>query len=101
MRKEIIFFFLCINTKPTRRCKIKKKIAFSVILKMNKNFLISARGKTLDATQEIVALGVCNIIGSFFRSFPVNGSFTRSAVSDASGVRTPAAGLYTSMFIYK
>lgn len=55
----------------------------------------AAKGKTLDATQEIVSLGACNIIGSFFRSFPVNGSFTRSAVSDASGVRTPAAGFYT------
>ncbi|XP_045497828.1 sodium-independent sulfate anion transporter-like [Colias croceus] len=58
-----------------------------------------SKGKALDATQEIVALGVCNIIGSFFRSFPVNGSFTRSAVSDASGVRTPAAGFYTGMVV--
>ncbi|KAL0841340.1 hypothetical protein ABMA28_015052 [Loxostege sticticalis] len=58
-----------------------------------------ARGKTLDATQEIVVLGVCNIFGSFFRSFPTNGSFTRSAVSDASGVRTPAAGFYTSIIV--
>ncbi|KAM3961068.1 sodium-independent sulfate anion transporter [Aphomia sociella] len=58
-----------------------------------------ARGNTLDATQEIIVLGVCNFIGAFFRSFPVNGSFTRSAVSDASGVRTPAAGLYTSIIV--
>ncbi|XP_060802818.1 sodium-independent sulfate anion transporter isoform X1 [Amyelois transitella] len=58
-----------------------------------------ARGLTLDATQEIIALGVCNVASSFFRSFPVNGSFTRSAVSDASGVRTPAAGLYTSVIV--
>ncbi|XP_063825016.1 sodium-independent sulfate anion transporter-like isoform X2 [Ostrinia nubilalis] len=58
-----------------------------------------ARGKTLDATQEIIALGVCNVFGSFFRSFPTNGSFTRSAVSDASGVRTPAAGFYTGIIV--
>nr|XP_032523263.1 sodium-independent sulfate anion transporter-like isoform X1 [Danaus plexippus plexippus] len=58
-----------------------------------------SKGKTLDATQEIVSLGACNIIGSFFRSFPVNGSFTRSAVSDASGVRTPAAGFYTGIIV--
>ncbi|KAJ2945897.1 hypothetical protein O0L34_g4805 [Tuta absoluta] len=58
-----------------------------------------ARGKTLDATQEIVALGACNLIGAFFRSYPVNGSFTRSAVSDASGVRTPAAGFYTGIIV--
>ncbi|KAJ0177281.1 hypothetical protein K1T71_007290 [Dendrolimus kikuchii] len=58
-----------------------------------------ARGRTLDATQEIVALGACNLVGAFFRSFPVNGSFTRSAVSDASGVRTPAAGFYTGIIV--
>ncbi|XP_053607161.1 sodium-independent sulfate anion transporter-like isoform X2 [Plodia interpunctella] len=58
-----------------------------------------ARGRTLDATQEIIALGVCNVASSCFRSFPVNGSFTRSAVSDASGVRSPAAGLYTSIIV--
>ncbi|CAH0397843.1 unnamed protein product [Chilo suppressalis] len=58
-----------------------------------------ARGRTLDATQEIVALGVCNVLGAFFRSFPVNGSFTRSAVSDASGVKSPAAGFYTSLIV--
>ncbi|XP_072931925.1 sodium-independent sulfate anion transporter-like [Epargyreus clarus] len=58
-----------------------------------------SKGSTLDATQEIVALGACNIVGAFFRSFPVNGSFTRSAVSDASGVRTPAAGFYTGFIV--
>ncbi|XP_063618365.1 sodium-independent sulfate anion transporter-like [Cydia splendana] len=58
-----------------------------------------SNGKTLDATQEIIALGVCNVVGAFFRSFPVNGSFTRSAVSDASGVRTPAAGFVTGIIV--
>ncbi|CAB3224267.1 unnamed protein product [Arctia plantaginis] len=58
-----------------------------------------AKGKTLDATQEIVALGFCSVISSFFRSMPVNGSFSRSAVSEASGVRTPGAGLYTGVIV--
>ncbi|CAG9094603.1 unnamed protein product [Plutella xylostella] len=58
-----------------------------------------SNGKTLDATQEIIALGVCNVVGSFFSSFPINGSFTRSALSDASGVRTPAAGFYTGLLV--
>lgn len=57
---------------------------------------ISAHGKVVDASQEMAALGMCNIIGSFFSSFPVNASFSRAAVSNASGVRTPLAGIYTS-----
>lgn len=70
---------------------------FSKITKFITRY-ISARGRTLDATQEIIALGACNLVSAFFRSFPVNGSFTRSAVSDASGVRTPAAGFYTGIY---
>lgn len=42
-------------------------------------------------------LGICNLIGSLFSSMPVNGSFSRSAVNNASGVKTPFGGLYTGM----
>lgn len=59
--------------------------------------IISAQGKPVDATQEIIALGVCNLVSSFFQSIPVNGSFSRSAVSNASGVKTPGSGIYTGM----
>lgn len=52
-----------------------------------------AKGKTVDATQEMISLGVSNILGSFFRSMPVTGSFTRTAVNNASGVCTPLGGL--------
>ncbi|XP_034935645.1 sodium-independent sulfate anion transporter-like isoform X2 [Chelonus insularis] len=54
-----------------------------------------AMGKTLDATQEMLALGMCNIFGSFVRSMPVTGSFTRTAVNYASGVRTTLGGIFT------
>jgi MFS superfamily sulfate permease-like transporter len=55
----------------------------------------AASGTMLDATQEMITLGLCNIVGSFLRSMPISGSFTRSAVNNASGVRTPFGGLYT------
>ncbi|XP_046420105.1 sodium-independent sulfate anion transporter-like [Neodiprion fabricii] len=56
-------------------------------------------GKSLDATQEMLALGLCNICGSFVRSMPVTGSFTRTAVNYASGVRTPLGGLFTGILV--
>lgn len=56
---------------------------------------ISAKGKTLDATQEMLALGMSNIFGSFVRSMPVTGSFTRTAVNNASGVLTPFGNFIT------
>ncbi|XP_055588077.1 sodium-independent sulfate anion transporter-like isoform X2 [Uranotaenia lowii] len=58
-----------------------------------------SKGKTIDATQEMIALGLCNIAGSFFSSMPVTGSFTRSAVNNNSGVRTPAGGVTTGLVV--
>ncbi|KAK7870317.1 hypothetical protein R5R35_003707 [Gryllus longicercus] len=58
-----------------------------------------ASGARVDATQEMVTLGLCNVAGSFFRSMPVCGSFSRSAVNNASGVRTPLGGLYTGVLV--
>lgn len=57
--------------------------------------LFSANGKAVDATQELIAIGVGNLGNSFIQSFPGTGSLSRSAVNNASGVRTPLGGLYT------
>lgn len=56
-------------------------------------------GSGIDATRELVALSLSNILGSFFSSIPVTGSFSRSAVNHASGVRTPIGGLYTGTLV--
>jgi sodium-independent sulfate anion transporter 11 len=58
-------------------------------------FYFSAKGKPVDANQEMFAIGVCQFAGSFFQSMPVTASFTRCAVNGASGVRTPFGGIYT------
>uniref|UniRef100_A0A1A9VJ16 STAS domain-containing protein n=1 Tax=Glossina austeni TaxID=7395 RepID=A0A1A9VJ16_GLOAU len=55
--------------------------------------MISTVGKIVNASQEMVALGMCNILASFVSSMPVTGSFTRTAVNNASGVKTPLGGL--------
>ncbi|XP_063240337.1 sodium-independent sulfate anion transporter-like [Bacillus rossius redtenbacheri] len=56
-------------------------------------------GQSLDATQEMLTLGLCNVFGSFVQSVPTTGAFSRSAVSNASGIRTPMAGLYSALLI--
>ncbi|XP_033610931.1 sodium-independent sulfate anion transporter isoform X3 [Cryptotermes secundus] len=58
-----------------------------------------ATGPSFDATQEMLTLGVCNIFGSCVCSMPTCGAFTRSAVSSASGARTPMVGLYSGTLI--
>ena len=37
----------------------------------------------VDASQEMVALGVCNLMGSFVSSMPTTGSFSRTAVNSS------------------
>uniref|UniRef100_A0A5G2R5I2 Solute carrier family 26 member 11 n=1 Tax=Sus scrofa TaxID=9823 RepID=A0A5G2R5I2_PIG len=49
----------------------------------------------VDANQELLAIGLTNILGSLFSSYPVTGSFGRTAVNAQSGVCTPAGGLMT------
>ncbi|KAK3927776.1 Sodium-independent sulfate anion transporter [Frankliniella fusca] len=56
-------------------------------------------GGGLDASQELLALSACNLLGALVQGMPVSGALTRSAVAEASGVRTPLAGLYCSALI--
>ena len=42
----------------------------------------------LDSNQELIGQGLANIVGSFFQSYAVSGSFSRSAVAAKSGART-------------
>ncbi|CAG9859726.1 unnamed protein product [Phyllotreta striolata] len=53
----------------------------------------------VDASQEMISLGLSNIMGSFVRAMPSTGAFTRSAVASSSGVRTPLQGLYSGTLI--
>ncbi|KAF9416931.1 hypothetical protein HW555_005847, partial [Spodoptera exigua] len=51
----------------------------------------------LPIVMEMVTLGLCNMAGALVHAMPTCGAFTRSAVSHSSGVRTPAAGLYSGI----
>uniref|UniRef100_A0A8D1M8Q5 Sodium-independent sulfate anion transporter n=1 Tax=Sus scrofa TaxID=9823 RepID=A0A8D1M8Q5_PIG len=53
----------------------------------------------VDANQELLAIGLTNILGSLFSSYPVTGSFGRTAVNAQSGVCTPAGGLMTGALV--
>jgi SulP family sulfate permease len=46
----------------------------------------------LDSSQELVALGVCKVVGSFFSCIPVTGSLSRTSVAAATGSQTPLYG---------
>ncbi|CAG0917739.1 unnamed protein product [Notodromas monacha] len=56
-------------------------------------------GTPVDASQEMIALGLSNVLGSFFQSMPTTGSFSRTAINHASGVRTQFGGIYTGILV--
>lgn len=53
----------------------------------------------VNVNQEIMANGLANIFGSFFSSYPVTGSFSRSAVSSKSGAKTPMLNVVVAIIV--
>ncbi|XP_062072279.1 sodium-independent sulfate anion transporter [Lepus europaeus] len=53
----------------------------------------------IDTNQELLAIGLTNVLGSLVSSYPVTGSFGRTAVNAQSGVCTPAGGLVTGVLV--
>lgn len=45
--------------------------------------------------QELIVIGVNNLIGTLFNAYPATGSFSRSALKAKCGVRAPLAGIFT------
>lgn len=60
---------------------------------------VFSEGKYVDATQEMLALGVCNIVSALVDSMPVSGALSRGAVNHASGVATTASGLWAGALV--
>ncbi|KAK5989511.1 Sulfate permease 2 [Cladobotryum mycophilum] len=53
----------------------------------------------IDPSQELVAIGVTNLLGPFLGSYPATGSFSRTAIKSKAGVRTPFAGVITAIVV--
>jgi MFS superfamily sulfate permease-like transporter len=53
----------------------------------------------LDANQELIGQGLANISGSFFQSYAVSGSFSRSAVNISAGAITGFSSVVTSIVV--
>lgn len=56
-------------------------------------------GYSLDADKELVGLGMANIAGAFFQSYPTTGGFSRTAVNGDAGAKTNMAGIISAVVI--
>ncbi len=53
----------------------------------------------IDANQELIGLGMANLVGSLFKSFPTVGGFSRTAVNDQAGAKTGLASIISAALI--
>ncbi|MEL6863060.1 MAG: solute carrier family 26 protein [Bacteroidota bacterium] len=53
----------------------------------------------IDNNQELIGLGLANVFGAFFKSFPVTGGFSRTAVNDQAGAKTGLAAIVSAILV--
>ncbi len=73
-------------------------VGFMESISVAKVFAARHRAR-LDPDQELFGLGLANVTAAFFGGYPVTGGFSRSAVNDQAGARTPLAGMVTATMV--
>ncbi len=73
-------------------------IGFMESIAVAKSFASRNRYR-IDANQELIGLGVANIAGAFFQSFPTTGGFSRTAINAEAGAKTTVASLVSALII--
>uniref|UniRef100_A0A671YC20 Solute carrier family 26 member 5 n=1 Tax=Sparus aurata TaxID=8175 RepID=A0A671YC20_SPAAU len=73
-------------------------VGFSMGVSLAKIFALK-HGYTVDGNQELIALGLCNFISSFFQTFAITCSMSRSLVQESTGGKTQIAGLLSSLVV--
>uniref|UniRef100_A0A8C6FYV8 Solute carrier family 26 member 6 n=1 Tax=Moschus moschiferus TaxID=68415 RepID=A0A8C6FYV8_MOSMO len=73
-------------------------VGFAIAISLGKIFALR-HGYRVYSNQELVALGLSNLIGGIFQCFPVSCSMSRSLVQESTGGNTQVAGAISSLFI--
>uniref|UniRef100_A0A674EP02 Solute carrier family 26 member 5 n=1 Tax=Salmo trutta TaxID=8032 RepID=A0A674EP02_SALTR len=73
-------------------------VGFSMGISLAKIFALK-HGYSVDGNQELIALGLCNFVSSFFHTFAITCSMSRSLVQESTGGNTQIAGLLASMVV--
>uniref|UniRef100_A0A8C8HLI9 STAS domain-containing protein n=1 Tax=Oncorhynchus tshawytscha TaxID=74940 RepID=A0A8C8HLI9_ONCTS len=56
-------------------------------------------GYNVDSNQEMVAIGLCNIVGGFFQCHAIAASPSRTLLQDSTGGKTQVVGLISSVLV--
>lgn len=61
--------------------------------------IATSTGERVDASKELVGQGLANIAGSFFSSYTVSGSFSRSAVAAKTGAKSGLFAIISALVV--
>jgi sulfate permease, SulP family len=61
--------------------------------------IASQSGQRLDSNQEFIGQGLANIACGVFSGYTTSGSFTRTGVNYEAGARSPAASIFSGVFV--
>ncbi|WP_422081528.1 SulP family inorganic anion transporter [Ulvibacterium sp.] len=74
-------------------------VGYTEAISIGKSLEGKSGKETVNANQELVALGSANLIASFFQSYPVTASFSRSAINQESGAKTNLASIFSVILV--
>ena len=74
-------------------------IAFMEAVSVAKAIEVKHMNYKVKANKELIALGLGNIFGSLFQSYPSTGGFGRTAVNNQSGANTPFAAIISAVVV--
>uniref|UniRef100_A0A5K3EZE9 STAS domain-containing protein n=1 Tax=Mesocestoides corti TaxID=53468 RepID=A0A5K3EZE9_MESCO len=63
------------------------------------SFYASKEGYTVDPNQELVAYGMTNVASSFFQTYPLTASISRTALQVTMGSKTQLTGVVSSLVV--
>ncbi|KAM4738329.1 solute carrier family 26 member 6 [Anableps anableps] len=73
-------------------------VGYAINISLGKTFALK-HGYKVNSNQELVAVGLCNTIGGFFRCYAVTSSLSRSLVQESTGGKTQVAGVISSVIV--
>ena len=74
-------------------------IGYVEIISITKELEEKEEKYSLKPNKELMALGTANLVGSFFQSYPVSASFSRSAVKFQAGAKTGMTAVFSALIV--
>uniref|UniRef100_A0A3B4BMY3 STAS domain-containing protein n=1 Tax=Periophthalmus magnuspinnatus TaxID=409849 RepID=A0A3B4BMY3_9GOBI len=73
-------------------------VGFAITISLSEMFA-KKHGYSVDANQEMYAIGFCNILPAFFRCFITSAALTKTLVKESTGCQTQVSGLVSALVL--